>query len=62
MFYEKEFRKKKKIKEFRIEKVIKRTDNMLHVKWKGLTIPLIVGFIKKMLLYEMSHFTKPNTN
>ena len=33
-FYEKELKKKKK-KEFRIEKVIKRKGNKLYVKWKG---------------------------
>ena len=33
-FCEKELQKKKK-KEFRVEKVIKRKGNKLHVKWKG---------------------------
>ena len=36
-FYEKESQKKKKKnqKEFRVEKVIKRKDRKLYVKWKG---------------------------
>ena len=33
-FYEKELQKTNQ-KEFRIEKVIKRNGNKLHVKWKG---------------------------
>ena len=33
-FYKKELQKKNQ-KEFRIEKVIKRNGNKLHVKWKG---------------------------
>ena len=33
-FYEKELQKTNK-KEFRIEKVIKRKDDKLYVKWKG---------------------------
>ena len=33
-FYERELQKTNK-KEFRIEKVIKRKGNKLHVKWKG---------------------------
>ena len=33
-FYEKELQKNKQ-KEFRIEKVIKRKGNKLHIKWKG---------------------------
>ena len=33
-FYEKELRKTNQ-NEFRIEKVIKRKANKLHVKWKG---------------------------
>ena len=34
-FYEKELQKKKKKKEFRIEKVIKKKRDKLCVKWKG---------------------------
>ena len=34
-FYEKELQKKTNQKEFRIEKVIKRKDEKLYVKWKG---------------------------
>ena len=33
-FYEKEFQRTNQ-KEFRIEKVIKRKENKLYVKWKG---------------------------
>ena len=33
-FYEKELQKTNQ-KEFRIEKVLKRKDNKLYVKWKG---------------------------
>ena len=33
-FYEKELQKTSQ-KEFRIEKVLKRKDNKLYVKWKG---------------------------
>ena len=33
-FYEKEWQKTNK-KEFRVEKVIKRTGNKLYIKWKG---------------------------
>ena len=35
-------------KEFRVEKVIKRKGGKLYVKWKGMTIFLIVGLIKNM--------------
>ena len=34
MFYEKELQKANQ-KEFRVEKVIKRKDNKLYIKWKG---------------------------
>ena len=34
IFYEKEFQKTSQ-KEFRIEKVLKRTGDKLYVKWKG---------------------------
>ena len=33
-FYEKELQKTNQ-KDFRIEKVLKRKDNKLHIKWKG---------------------------
>ena len=38
---------KKQIKKNRVEKVIKRKGDKLYVKWKVMTIRLIVGLIKK---------------
>ena len=35
--------------EFRIEKVIKRKENKLYVKWRAIIILLIAGLIKKLL-------------
>ena len=37
-------------KEFRIEKVIKRKGDKLHVKWKRYDNSLIVGLIKKSIV------------
>ena len=37
-------------KEFRIEKVIKRKGDKLHVKWKLYDNSLIVGLIKKSIV------------
>ena len=34
-------------KEFRVEKVIKRKDDKLYVKWKGYNDSYTVGLIKK---------------
>ena len=48
-FYEKELQKTNQ-KEFRIEKVIKKTGDKLYVKWKGYDNSLIVGVIK--MLYK----------
>ena len=45
-FYEKESQKTNQ-EVFRIEKVIKKKGNKLHVKWKGYDNSLIVGLIKK---------------
>ena len=57
-FYEKELQKTNQ-KEFRIEKIIKKKENKLYVKWKVIIIYLIVGLIKK-ILYKMSqYFPKP---
>ena len=47
-FYGKEFQKATQEK-FRIVKVIKRKGDKLYVKWKGMTINLIVGLMKKTL-------------
>ena len=46
MFYEKELQKINQ-KEFRVEKVIKRKDDKLYVKWKGYNDSYTVGLIKK---------------
>ena len=57
-FYEKELQKTNQ-KEFRIEKIIKKKENKVYVKWKVIIIYLIVGLIKK-ILYKMSqYFPKP---
>ena len=49
-FYEKELQKTSQ-EEFRIEKVIKRKDDKMYVKWKDMIIHLIVekDLIKKIL-------------
>ena len=44
-FYEKELEKIDQ-EDFRIEKVIKKKRNKLHVKWEGYVVHLIVGLIK----------------
>ena len=44
-FYKKELQKINQ-QEFRIEKVIKRKDDILYVKWKVLIVHLIAGLIK----------------
>ena len=45
-FYEKEFQKTNQ-KEFRVQKVVKRNSDKLHVKWKSCNTFLTVGLIKK---------------
>ena len=45
-FYEKELQKTSQ-QVFRIEKVIKKKGNKLHVTWKGYDNSLIAGLIKK---------------
>ena len=45
-FYEKELQKANQ-KEFRVEKIIKRKDDKLCVKWKVTIVLLTVGSIKK---------------
>ena len=45
-FYEKELKKIDQ-QEFRLEKVIRKKRNKLYVKWKGMTIHLIAGLIKR---------------
>ena len=54
-FYEKELRKANQGK-LRIEKVIKRKGDKLYVKWKKI-VHLIVGLIKKILLYKNESFS-----
>ena len=54
-FYKKELLKRNQ-KEIRDEILIKRKGDKLYVKWKVLTIHLIVGLIKNILLYKMSYF------
>ena len=49
-FYEKELQKTNE-KVFRVEKVIKRKGDKLHVKWKDYNIPLTVG-LKKETQYK----------
>ena len=46
-------------REFRVEKVIKKKDDKLHVKWKGYDDSLTVGLMKRILLYKMSCFPEP---
>ena len=48
-FYEKELQKTNK-KEFRIEKVIKRKENKLYVKWKGYSNSFNSWIDKKYLI------------
>ena len=45
-FYETELQKTNQ-KEFRVERVLRRKGNKLHVKWKGYHSSFIVGLIKK---------------
>ena len=45
-FYEKELQKTNR-KEFRVEKVIKRKDNKLYVKWEGYNSSFNSGIVKK---------------
>ena len=47
-FYEKELQRTNQ-KEFRIGKILKRKGDKLYVKWKVMTINLIVALIKKTL-------------
>ena len=45
-FYEKELQRRNQ-KEFRVEKVIKRKDDKVYVKWKAKIVLLTLGLIKK---------------
>ena len=46
---------------FRVEKVIKRKDDKLYVKWKGYDDLFNRWIDKKVLLYKMSYFPEPYT-
>ena len=52
----KQFTKKANQTECRVEKVIRRNGEKLHVKWKDYDNSLIVRLIKKMFLYKMVNF------
>ena len=52
-FYKKELQKTNQ-KEHRIEKIIRRKGDKLYVKWKDMTIHLIVGLIRKTLFKNES--------
>ena len=54
-FYEKELQKTNQ-KQFRIEKVIKKKGNKLHVKWKGYNNSFNSWIDKKDLIKRMSTF------
>ena len=56
-FYEEELQKTNQ-KEFRIEKVIKRKDNKLYVKWKGYNNSFN-SWIDKKGSYKMSQYFPP---
>ena len=56
-FDEKELQKTSQDK-FRIGKVIKRNNDKLYVKWKDMTVVLIVGLIKKTLYKNESIFSQ----
>ena len=44
---------------FRIEKVIKKKDNKLYIKWKVYDSSFNNWVVKKILLYKMSYFPEP---
>ena len=56
-FYEKELQKTNQ-KEFRIEKVIKKKGNKLHVQWKGYNNSFNSSIDKKKI-YKMSQYFPP---
>ena len=59
-FYKKELQKTYQ-REFEVEKVIKRKDDQLYVKWKGYDNSLIVGLVKKYCYVKMDYFPDPYT-
>ena len=59
-FYEKELQKINQ-KEFRIEKVIKRKDDKLYVKWKGYNNPFNSWINKKDIVQMSEYFPKPKS-
>ena len=48
-------------REFEVEKVIKRKDDQLYVKWKGYDNSLIVGLVKKYCNVKIDYFPDPYT-
>ena len=54
-FYKKELQKTNQA-EFRVEKVTKKKDNKLYVKWQGYDDSFNSWIDKKMPLYEMSQY------
>ena len=59
-FYKKELQKTYQ-REFKVEKVIKRKDDQLYVKWKGYDNSLIVGLVKKYCNVKIDYFPDPYT-
>ena len=57
-FYEKELQRRNQ-KEFRVEKVIKRKDDKVYVKWKAKIVLLTLGLIKKHSINE--YFPEPKS-
>ena len=61
-FYEKELQKKQnKSRQFRIEKLIKKKGNKLHVKWKGYNNSFNSWIDKKDIILISEHFLKPKS-
>ena len=50
-------KKKKDQKEHKMEKIIKRKDDKLYVTWKDYNNWLLVGLIKKTVLYKNELFS-----
>ena len=59
-FYEKELCKTSQ-KEFRVEKVIKRKENKLYVKWKCYDSSFNSSIDKKYILWMCQYFPKPKS-
>ena len=48
-------------KEFSVEKVVKKKDHKLYVKWKGSGNSFASWVDKKIWLYETSYYSEPYT-